>query len=462
MHPTRPLPGRAARLASIVALAGATLAGCAHVARARAAQAPESAIPGERTPAAAELGLARSGPVRLAPLVAAALAAHPSVVSARRNVEAACARVHAAEGATRPSVTADASASVRDASGSSGAATEHRFVSFGFDVSWLLFDFGQRRSLARQAAEQWLAAQHDLRAAEVDAAFAVRSAYFELAKDLDLLATARETVAQFEARLVQVTEFERAGTRIAYDVTKARVDLGNARLLEVLARDAVETARATLGAAVGLAEPVEWTADPSEAPVPEGTVPAQFDAAWRRTLPSRPALAAAAAREQAASALIDARVAALYPSLSLGASASRAGSSTPLPWTLDLGPSVRWTPFDGFQNLAAVDESIASLKASRAARALEEQRAWLDVRTAFVAIEDATKRIGLGELQVRSAVENLELAQGRFQAGIGTSVDLSDAQQALASARTGLITARADRAIAVARAARAIGLVASN
>lgn len=454
--------GLTRRAAAAALLAGLVAsAGCASVRTARCVQNPASAVPGERTPAATELGLPTAGPVRLAPLVEAALRARPSVVAARRAMEAARARVIVAEGARLPQVGVDAAASYRTEKKTPGTPVEHRFASYGFDVSWLLFDFGQEAAFTRQAAAEWLAAQSDLRTAEVDVAFGVRNAYFLLAKNVELLQTARETVAQFESHLEQVTELERVGKRIPYDVTKARVDLGNARLAEVLATDAIQSSRASLVSAVGLAEETEWMPNPSEPPVPDGVAPADFASAWKETLPHRPALAAAAARERAAYSLVDARIAALYPSLSVGASFGGSGSSLPLPWSFDLGPVVHWTPFDGFRNLASIDESVADLRGARAARAQEEQRAWLEVRQAWVAIEDATKRIELSELQVQSATDNVTLAEGRFAAGLGTSVDLSDARQSLVAAEAERIRARADRSIAVASLVQAVGLTAS-
>ena len=437
--------------------------GCAAtVNRARAVQDPASAIPGERTPTAGELGLPSSGRVALAPLVRTALAVHPSVVAARHAAEAAFTRIRATEGALRPQASVGASAAYRDQSETSSGPVEHRFESFGFDVSWLLFDFGQTAAFVRQAAAQWLAAQQDLRAAEVQAAFGVRSAYFELAKDIELLVTAKETVAQFQDHLDQVVELERVGSRIAYDVTKAKVDLGNAKLLEVRAADALLVARAALANAVSLAESLDWVPDSPDGPLDVTFTPKDFDAAWAATLPSRPALAAAAAREQAAFALVDARVAALYPSLSIDLGYSKSGAKPPLPWSFNLGPSIRWTPFDGFQNLASIDESVATLRGARTARAAEEQAAWLDVKTAWIAIEDATKRVELESLVVASAEENLTLAQGRFDAGVGTSVDLSDARQSRVVALAGRIQARADRSIALARLAQAVGLSTSQ
>ena len=441
-----------AQVIAFAILAGC--AGCATVRNARSVQDPASRVPGERTPTASELGLPVKGRVGLDDIVRIAVRVHPAVVQARRAAEAASAGVRQAESAAYPHVSASAAASYQTQQHPPAGASD-RFVSFGFDVSWTILDFGRTSALARQAGEQWLAAQQDLRSAEVTAAFNARNAYFALATQIQLLGVAVEAVRQFETHLDQVRELERVGYRPPYDVTKAEVDLGNAKLAQVQTRDAVLVAQAALANAVGLAEVLDWTpADDAVAPA----VPKDFDEAWSQAQAHQPALAAAAARERAVSALVDARVAALYPDLSLGLGLSWSGTPTPLPWSLKLGPAVNWTPFDGFQNLATIDQSVASLRGSRAALASAAQQAWLDVRSAWLGVEDARQRLELTALTLRSAEENLQLAQGRFEVGIGTSIDLTDAQQSLTAARAARIQAGADGAIAASRLARAIGI----
>ncbi len=441
--------------AAVGCLLAALACGCGTVANARFVENRGDVVPGERTPTAAELGLPVSGEVALGDVVRAALAAHPSVVGARRAAEAAAARVREAEAAFLPHVGTSASATRHEQKSVGPGTGERRFVRGGFDVSWLLFDFGRSKALARQAGEAWIAAQADLRSAEVSVAFEARRAYFELAKGVQSVVAAGETVRQFESHLESVTELERVGKRIPYDVTKAKVDLGNARLAEVVARDAVLAAEATLASAVGLAEILDWKPAADAAPP---APPATFDEAWKAAQTGQPTLAAAEARERAASALVEARIAGLYPSASLDFGATWSGSKTPLPWSLDLGPSVAWTPFDGFENVATIDEAVADLRGERTSLAAAAQRAWLDTRTAWLALADARQRVGLATETLASAVENRALAQGRFDARVATSVELADAEQALAEAKAAKIQAVADAAIAAAALAKAMGV----
>jgi outer membrane protein TolC len=432
------------------------VASCATVRNARLAQDPSSAVPGERTPTAAELGLATEGALRLDDALNAALRVHPSILGALHNEEAAAARTGQAEGALWPSLSSNASYEYTDHKTQSGApAIQHHFQSLGFQLSWLLFDFGRTPALAREAADQWLAAQADTRGVEIDVAFAVRSAYFTLLKQMHLRAVAEDTVAQFQEHLDQVHEFVIVGTRIPYDETKAEVDLGNAQLLLVQTEDAVLTAQATLANAIGLAETTDWAPEETETLPDE---PPPFEECWKQARLTRPALAAAAARVEAASELVNARIASLYPSLGLGFGANWAGTSFPLPWSLQFGPSLSWIPFDGFTNLYTIDEAAASLRGSRAALAAIEQQAWLDVRTAWLAMQDARRRLDVTTLNVRNAEENVTLAQGRFDVGKGTTVELTDARQALVKARADDVQARADLDVAAARLQRELGI----
>ncbi len=431
------------------------LPGCSVAAQARAATDFRTAVPGERTPTAREVGLPEEGEVGLDQLVRTAVRIQPAVVRARRNAEAARARCCEAEADRLPQVTASASGSYRDQSSRSGSSA-HRFGAYGFDVSWLLFDFGRTNALVRNAGEAWLAAQEDEQQAEVDTAFAVRSAYYELSKQIQLERVAEETVKQYEARLEQVQGFVEAGTRIPYDETKAKVDLLNAQVAEVETHDALRLAQANLASAVGLAESLAWTTRVGDDGL---AVPDTMDTAWTSAREHQPSLAAVAARERAASAIVDAQVARLYPSVSVGFGYGASGSDLPFPWDWSVGPRVSWTPFDGFANVCSVEEAVATLRAARASRAQTEQGAWRDLRAAWLGIEDARQRVELTRSAVVSARDTLDLAQERFQVGKATSVELADALQSLAAARGAAVQAVADLAAARAAVARSMGVV---
>ena len=97
------------------------------------------------------------------------------------------------------------------------------------------------------------------------------------------------------------------------------------------------------------------------------------------------------------------------------------------------------------------------MREAYASRALEEQGIFLDLRNAYAVLEDTRESLKIVGLTVRSAVETLELVTGRYQVGKASSVELTDAQVQLATAKAQEIQARYDYEIAVAAIERSIG-----
>lgn len=415
---------------------------------------------GERTPTARELGIPTAGAIALSRVEEVALRVHPSIVEARRQLEVSEARVGEVEGAYYPQVSSGPIASYRyetlNGAGAPAHDRGHSFQSFGFGLSWLIFDFGRTPAIVRETERQALSAQEQLRVAQVNIAFNARQAYFNLEKQSALLVVADDTVHQFEVRLDQVREFVNVGTRVPYDLTKAEVDLGNARLTRIKTADALRTAEAVLANAMGLAEVTDWVATEAT-PLPRFDL--NFEQAWAYARDHEPRIASARALEDAATALVDAQIAALFPTITFSAGYTASGLDFPLTWNWNLGPNLNWILFNGLTNYYTIDEAAATLRAQRAQRTLVEQEVWLEVRTDFVALEDASARVDLTALTVRSAEENLVLAQGRYDVGRASAVDLTDAQVGLSLARGDAIQARADRGTATALLWKALGKI---
>jgi outer membrane protein TolC len=416
------------------------LAGCAEINAARDAQKPESAAPGERTVTAKELGIASltfDGGLEIA------LTHNPQIATSKARVDGARARVHQNLAGFWPSISASSSIKGSQTEGADMDDT----LSGSLSLSQLVFDFGKTSATARQSAENLLAAELDLVTAANDVAFDYRQAFFNVLKQQELVVVNQETVRQFEKRLEQVKGFVEVGTRARYDLTKAQVDLGNAQLNLVRAQTALRVARATLNDVLGLAEDASFTLVKPDL--------ADGEPAFDRS--KHPRLQALAFREKAASAAIDAAIADLFPSISFSSSLSFTGSLTPVAWSGTLGPAINWLLFGGWTKTEAVKERVAGLREARASRADAEQQVFLQISQANAAVQDARERLKITELTVKQATENLDLVQGRFAVGRASSVELTDAQVALANARGERVQAEFDLQIALASLKRAVG-----
>ena len=439
-----------------------TALGCAALEEARTAQDPSQARPGERSASLADMGLTATSTLDLDTGLALALKHNPQVARARNRAEGAEARLDAASAGRWPSLSASLSyddgvsgVSSNGAPSLRGAAGSHAASQAGgLGADLLLFDFGGLDASIRSAAEEARASRLDFLEAEGDAAFALRSAFFDVLKSEEILRVADETVRQFEKRLEQVRGFVEVGTRVKYDLTKAQVDSGNAQLARVRARSTIRVARAQLAQALGLAEDAAF---PLSKPPPPSPGTPTFEVVLQEARTSRPKLAAAAAREAGASAAVDRAVADLYPSISLSLNYGWAGSLSPAAWSASIGAALRWLLYSGSAVPAQIRGAAAALREARAARVQADHDLQLEIRQALTLVDDSRERLDIATLTARQAEENLTLVQGRFDNGRASSVELTDAQVALATARGDRIQAEYDLHLAFAALRRATG-----
>jgi outer membrane protein TolC len=125
-------------------------------------------------------------------------------------------------------------------------------------------------------------------------------------------------------------------------------------------------------------------------------------------------------------------------------------------WEINL--TLQWSLFDGGNRIARRREARSLLDAAQASIRAVELDIARQVEQAAIAVQEADERIQAAQVAVVSAVENFRLAQGRFDAGVGTILELTDAQLALTQAQSSEAQALADYRIELARLQRALGL----
>jgi outer membrane protein TolC len=124
-------------------------------------------------------------------------------------------------------------------------------------------------------------------------------------------------------------------------------------------------------------------------------------------------------------------------------------------WELNLG--LTWPLFDGGNRIARYREARSNLEAAQSRVKATELDISREVEQAQSNVIEAEERIQAAQVAVASAQENFRLAQGRFDAGVGTILELTDAQLALTQAQNTEAQALADYRIALARLDRAVG-----
>ncbi len=328
----------------------------------------------------------------------------------------------------------------------------------GVTVRQELYDFG-RLSLQTAAARAGADVEQARAAAigaEVDAqvseAFvAVQSAHAVQSAIAAALARARLN-RDFAVRAVA------AGLKAPVELTRAQAELARAEVASVRADESLQLSRSALASAMGVREAevdVVGALDDPEAPPDRETLE-------RDVLDREPTLRALRSQAQVAAAQVELASAQLRPNLALSATLSgRAGGTPPssgspsfgaglLPVVpnYDVGAVLSWPVLDLPQRSRVEAQRARALAAVQDVAALEQRLTHL-VDQVWTRLQQAKSAQTALEAALQASNANLEQAQARFELGLGTSVELADAQNLKTDAEVQVVLGRA-----AARAAR--------
>jgi TolC family type I secretion outer membrane protein len=396
-----------------------------------------------------------------------ALAHHPTLLAARGALQAQRARVGEARSNyfpqldlqsdyTRATSNFAPNPQFRGLNQATASESNTSFDNYSASLSLQqrIFDFGKTSAEVELARENLQGSSWNEEASRQTIVVNVKVAYFGLLEARHLVQVNEETVRQFQEHLEQTQGFYKAGTRTRFDVTKAEVDLTNARLELIKARNAEDVARITLANAMGVPDqPIGKL----EELLSFKKIEILEDQAIREALESRPELLSLSAQRRAAEASVRSAKRNYFPVLFGVADYTYRGQDFPLVWNWDLSLNLTVPIFSGYRTQSQVAEARANLLVVGANEEALRQNVILEVHQAFSNLKDAEERVQTSEIVVRQAEENFDLANGRFQAGVGTSVERTDAQVLLTNAKTSQIQALYDYRVAEAQLLKAMG-----
>ncbi len=340
-------------------------------------------------------------------------------------------------------------------SGGNGSVVTAPGYQASANVRQLLFDFNHTRDLVRQATAQERGASANLTRVQADLVLQVKQAFYTLTQN-ERLATVNETnVRNQQDHLALAQARLRSGLGLPSDLVRAETAVSEAILNLNLARNNASIARVNLALFLGVdpRTPVR-AGDTSEAVVAADDVEGLVQAALTR----RPEVLQARANLQAADFGVSAAKTSNAPSLAANLGLATRGSNFP-PGndTFSIGASIQWNPFDAGARAGRVREARANRLVAEAQLTAAQLSVTSDVAQAYLNLRTAEQRVVTADAEIANAAESVRLAEGRYRAGVGTFIEVTDAQTTLLTARTNRVNAQS--AIDQARAAlsRAVG-----
>ena len=399
----------------------------------------------------------------------AALRDNPSVKAAAQRLVQAQEQAGVTRASQQPTlgVSASVSNSRTSAETSQGIALGGRSIkgnnyAVGANFSYELDLLGRVRRMVEASDAQALAAEADRDGVLLVLSSQLATTYWQLRgmdAELAILNGALDTRRESEAL---VTARFDAGLSNELDVSRARIELANAKadLHEVQRqRNLLEHSLATLVGASPSAMLTAASANPAVLPAPPA-IPVGLPASL---LAQRPDLAGSVANLRAANAQIGVAEGAFYPSVSLtgnfgyasealrnlGEGGARQFSAGPLALSLPI--------FDGGRNKANL--AIAKARYEEAV-ANHETKLLTALREVEDALSDVQQRQLQGEAQSVSqvaAARGYLVAQARYERGVSTYLDVTDAQRSALAADRAAVQINTQRLLATVAVARSLG-----
>ncbi len=401
--------------------------------------------------------VAKGETVNLQKCVEIALERQPNILAARNAQSALQGRVGQAKAGYYPKVDLSAgynktqpvpSPLIRTAPGIYDQYTASA------SLTQTLYDFGKTSALVGIQRYGLDAAESDLENTRLSIIYGVKVAYYGYLQAGRNVAVGEETVLQLKKHMEQAQAFFAAGTRPKYDVTKAEVDLSNAKLALMHAVNYVRLAKLNLDNAMGIPGATDFSLVDD---MDYRKYNINLEDSVARAYTSRPDIRSMMAKKHGAEESLDLAKRGYYPTLSGYAQYNWAGTALPLSDGWNVGVSLTLPLFSGFSTSYQVQESRANYDLSVSNEEQLRQNVFYEVHQAYLNMKEAEERISSSELVVRQVQEVMDMAIGRYGAGVGTPIEVTDAQIALSNAKTTYIQSLSDYKLAQAALEKAIG-----
>ncbi len=366
-----------------------------------------------------------------------ALKKNPNIVAAMNTVEVNRNRVGEARSGYYPQISATGSYDrINPVPGTAAAPLGVREIfnqySGSVNLNQNIYDFGKTSSSVDVSKYNLESSRSDLSTSQDTIILGVKQAYYGVLQAKRNRDVAADVIKQFQLHLDQAKAFYEVGTNAKIDVIKAEVDLSNSKLSLINAENAFKISRITLNNAMGVPDPPEYTIEDN---LSFQQYAITLEEATTRAFENRPDLQSVIAKRQAAEANISFASSGHYPVLSGNASYLSGAQDVP-PSALEhggldrgwqVGVALTIPLFSGFLTSHQVAEARSNLYVLKANEESLRQQILLDVRQAYLNLQAAEASISTADLASKQAKENLDLANGRYTAGVGSPIEVSDA-----------------------------------
>lgn len=401
-----------------------------------------------------------------------AMSTSPTMMEAKEKLRASDARLGQAFGSILPNISLSANIGntyqqiqkIQIGTISAEMGTDEIAVTSGYTLTLIqpLFTGGKLSSALDIARASYDAEKKNFRASQRGLTYDVLSVYYGVLRAQKLADLAKESLDLAKAHLAQVRAMYSAGITTKADVLRSEVQVSNSEQGYTKAKNGFELSKDafnnTLGR--GLEEPVtiaekEFLSEP--------VTKEAYNKLVGMAMKNKPEWLSFELVKLISEKNVNIAYGNYWPSVMLVGTSGNVKRDYPTyidtdqnSWTAMAQAS--WTLFDGLSTSAKVNEADANYKANLASEIKIRNGVLLEVKDASLNIDSAMEVLSSAKKEVASAVENYQIAEQKYKNGVGSNLEVIDAQVARTQAKTNLYQAQFDLQIAKAKVNKAVGI----
>lgn len=320
-----------------------------------------------------------------------------------------------------------------------------------------LYTGGKLEGLADQAKKGQAISNLSFTATRQQLKLEATAGYLKVLQARNLLAIAQQTTDSMSRHLSNIQMKFDAGIVGLPDVLQTKVRLANAQNNLIKAQNAYELSTYSLNNIMGL--PLRSELEPKDV-LQVQPYTQSLDACIAYALEHRPELQAAGLSVAAKQDAVQIAHSGRLPVVSVFA--SKIWYDTAFPgdkydkWAVGL--NVDFNVFDSGRVTSQLNQAKAGVTSAQRQAQKAQQDISLEVSSAYLNIKEAEKRLETTQVTIEQAETDLQLAKQRYEAGVGTNLDVMDAELALNQARTNHVQALYDYNNSRAQLDKAMGV----
>jgi outer membrane protein TolC len=323
-------------------------------------------------------------------------------------------------------------------------------------ISQTVLDFNAVNRL-RQSAENERAAKFTMADARELVVLVVGNQYLQTQAAASRLQTSKTQLETAQTIFKQTQDQKNAGVAAGIDVLRAQVQMQTQQQRVLSAQNQYEQQKMAMARIIGL--PVAQKYELADQVPYSTSSPIDVESGLKQAYQQRPEYLAAESRNHALELAVKAAKGELLPSLQINGDYGVLGKNiSSLENTYTVAAGLRIPIFQGGRARADVAQAESDLRQSRLQLEDLHNRIEVDVRSALLDVNTSAEQVSVAQSSIGLAAEQLKQSQDRFAAGVAGTLDVVQAQEAVATANESYIQALYVNNVAKLTLARALGV----